>query len=184
MSFTNPPPATAPKGGDFVSFAAFPESGPTVLTILAVNFIKDHQDTDRETGETRTFDALEWYLGAKTDAGPRFLKTWPAKYSIHEKSFFSKLYKAVKGTLPLAGINPQELVGGGVTGNLENEDKVSKKGKAYTRTKLAGITPVMKQLKGSITPAADLLPELTKAMLPPAKDGKAAAPADKEDAPF
>lgn len=181
---SNIPNATAPKGGnDFISYDAFPESGPATLTILSVEFVPNFETTDRETGERLVFDALQFTYGAETSAGARFVKPWPIKYSIHEKAGYSKLYKAAKGTLPLPGSNPAELVGLGVQADLDNENKTSKKGTAYTRTKILSFSAVHPKLKGDIAPLASLLPKLANASKPKGDQAKAGAKGD-EDGPF
>jgi hypothetical protein len=184
------PPAAAPRGGDFVSFAPFTEDGPAILTIVAFNFIKGHTFT-KQDGSTEIADALEFYYGANTDEGPRFIKTWPSKYSIHEKANYAKLYKACTGALPVAGSNPADLLGKGVQAILENEDKVSKKGKAYTKTSVKSVSMVKDKLRGDITPLAKLLPaleaEFAKAQAAQNSDGKPAGgakPPLDEDVPF
>lgn len=194
MSYNqNAPAATAPKGGDFVSFKPFEEDGPTILTIVAFNFIKDHVQ-EKEDGSTEVIDALEFFYGAMTEAGPRFIKTWPAKYSIHEKSNYAKLYKAATGSLPVVGSNPSDILGKGVQTILENENKVGKKtGKAYTKTSVKSVSPVKASAKASVTPLAKLLPLLEQAIEEgkpqqddrpmPSKAAPGKAPA-KEEPPF
>lgn len=172
------PPAAA-ANTDFVSLEAFPEDGSTVLTVTAFNFTKDYVNT-KQDGTTEVFDALEFYLGAVTSAGPRFIKTWPARYSIHEKANYGKLYKAAKGTLPAAGSNPKDLLGLGVLADLVNEEKVSKKGKKYMLTGIKGLAAVHPKLKGDIVPLATLLPALEIALKPKDKNAPA-GPADAKD---
>lgn len=177
------PPAAA-ANTDFVSLEAFPEDGSTVLTIVAFNFTPGYVNT-KQDGTTEVFDALEFYLGANTSAGPRFIKTWPARYSIHEKANYGKLYKAAKGTLPVPGSTPKDLLGLGVLADLVNEEKVSKKGKKYMRTGIKGLAAVHPKLKGDIVPLATLLPALEAALKPKDKDAKGTPAAkDTEDAPF
>lgn len=152
------PAATAPKemsAADRLRFEAFPESGPYVLTVVAYNFIPGYENV-RQDGTTEVFDALEFIFGAKTDDGYRFLKTWPTRYSIHEKSNYTKLYKAATGKLPATGSRPDDLIGTAINGDVENKDKVSRKGTKYVSSRIKGMGPVHPKLRGDIVPLAEL----------------------------
>jgi hypothetical protein len=179
------PDSVAPKGdGDFITFEPFPESGPTILTILGVKEIKDYESFNKEKNQMDVYDALEFIAGTITDKGPRFLKMWPMKNSIHEKAKYYALYKAAMGTPPPAkGSNARQIVGKGISADLLNEDKVSKKGTPYVRTSLKGVSSVHPKLRGEIVPLADLLPALEKALQPKPRDGVAPAPAARQAAP-
>lgn len=184
------PPASAPKGGDYFNLPPYPEDGPVILTIVAYNFVKDHP-FKKEDGSTYIADAIEFFLGGHVDDEAHFVKGALGAYSIHEKSNYAKLYKAATGALPIAGCNPDDILGKGVQTILENEDKVSKKGKAYTKTSIRSVTAVKASLRGSVIPREKLLPELTELLDKDAESkpaaGSKAAPGKKtpdEDAPF
>lgn len=178
------PNAVAPKGGDFVSFKAFPAKGSYILTVCAVKFIPNYENTKMD-GTKEVFDALEFTVGASTEAGPRFIRMWPMKYSIHEKSNYSKFYKAVKGALPLAGSNPAELLGGGLQADVENEEKVSKTKKTpYTVSRIRGLSGVHPKLRGEVTPLGALEKALAEASKPKAEGAAASTKDDDEEGPF
>jgi hypothetical protein len=177
------PAAQEPKSADFVKLEPFPESGPAILTVTAYNYIPNYTKVN-DDGSTDTFNALEFYLGTVTAAGPRFIKTWPSRYSIHEKSSYSKIYRAATGHLPQAGSSPKDIIGKGVQTTIENLDKVSKKGTKYTASRAKDLGPVFPKLRDEIVPLEKLLPALT-AILEAPKDGKPATKADDDgSAPF
>jgi len=155
------PPAAAPKS-NFISLAPFPDEGPAILTVVAYNYIPEYHNT-KEDGTVEVFNAVEFYFGTKTPSGPRFIKTWPARYSINEKANYAKLYKYVTGHLPTAGSSPKDILGGGVQATIKNEEKVAKvSGKKYTASKARDLGPVFPKLKGEIVDRKELLPELEK----------------------
>ncbi len=178
------PPAAEPKSGSFLSLEAFPEEGPAILTIVATNYIKDYVKTN-DDGTTEVIPAVEFYLGTETSAGPRFIKTWPFRYSSNEKATYAKIYKYATGHLPAVGSAPKDIIGLGVQANIVNEDKVAKKsGKQYTVSKAKDLGPVFPKLKGEIVPVAKLRPALD-AILNAPKDGKATAKVDDDNSvPF
>jgi hypothetical protein len=163
------PPAPEPKT-NFVSLEPFPEEGQAILTLVAYNYIPEYHNV-KDDGTTEVFAAVEFYLGTTTPNGPRFVKTWPARYSINEKANYAKLYKYVSGHLPAAGSSPKDILGGGVTSTIVNQDKVSKKGKKYTASRAKDLGPVFPKLKGEIVDRKILLPALEKLL---AEDGKKA----------
>lgn len=174
------PPAAEPKSGNFLSLDAFPDEGPAILTIVATNYIKDYTKVN-DDGTTETFPAVEFYLGTNTPSGPRFIKTWPARYSINEKANYAKIYKFATGHLPAAGSSPKDIVGKGIQANIVNEDKVAKKsGKQYKVSKAKDLGPVFPKLRDEIVPVAKLRPALD-AILNAPKDGKAPAATDTKD---
>jgi hypothetical protein len=168
---TEAPPAQEIKASNFVSLEPFPEEGPAILTITAYNYIPNYQNV-RQDGSCEVINAVEFYLGTNTANGPRFIKTWPCRYSIHEKSTYSKIYKYVTGHLPTAGSSPKDILGGGVQADIENEERVGKKsGKKYTASRAKDLGPVFPKLKGEIVDRKILLPALEKLL---AEDGKKA----------
>jgi hypothetical protein len=188
MSHEEAPPAAAPKSSNFVSLAPFPEEGPAILTVVQYNYIKEHTNV-KDDGTTEVFPAVEFYLGTNTPAGPRFVKTWPARYSINERANYAKLYKSVTGHLPAAGSKPNDILGGGVQATIVNQAKVSKLGKNYTASKAKDLGPVFPKLKGEIVPLTTLLPALEKIIAEAGKDkgdkAKDAQPEGKDtDVPF
>jgi hypothetical protein len=180
-NLTEAPPARENKSTDFVKLEPFPESGPAILTITAYNYIPAYTKVN-DDGSSETFPALEFYLGTETPSGPRFIKTWPSRYSIHEKSSYSKLYRAATGHLPQAGSSPKDIVGKGVQTTIDNQEKVSKKGTKYTASRAKDLGPVFPKLLPEVVPLAKLLPALTAIL--EAKDKPAGAPASDESAPF
>lgn len=172
------PDSVAPKGGDFITFQPFPDAGPAILTVLGVKVLPDFENI-KQDGTREVFDALEFIVGTITSAGPRFIKLWPMKNSIHEKSNYSKLYKAATGALPAPkGSNPSQIVGKGIQATLENVDKVSKKGTAYTATRLdiKSAVSVFPKLRAEIVPADKLYAALEAALTPRQQDGNTQAP--------
>jgi len=169
------PPIQAPKSNNFVSLAPFPEEGPAILTIVKQNYIPEYHNV-KDDGTTEVFPAVEFYLGTKTANGPRFIKTWPARYSASEKANYAKLYKYVTGHLPLPGSSAKDIIGGGIQANIVNQEKVSKKGTKYTASRAKDFGPVFPKLKGEIVPLAELLPELEKILAEGGKKGGEAEP--------
>jgi hypothetical protein len=159
--FNKAPKAEAPKGGDdFIHFPSFPESDTVVGTLVAYNFIKDFKTKNKE-GQDLVYDAVELIYGAKTaDEQVYFLKTYPMKYSVSEKAKYAKYCKAATGEWPEAGTTPDDFVGKPVLLTVKVEEKVSKKGKKYTASRLEGVTAVPKALKGNAPDAKVLLPQL------------------------
>jgi len=178
------PPAAAPKS-DFIKLEPFPEAGPTTLTIVAYNYIAN-QEFERDDGSKYTAPALEFFFGATTAAGPRFVKMWPKSYSIRNNSFYYKLYKAALGKEPVPGTNPSDVIGKGIQGTVALEEKVSKKGTKYIACSVdpKSVTAVHPKLIGDITPLASLLPAFEAALKPKDKNAPAGPAASSEDAPF
>ena len=163
------PPAEAPKSAqEFFHLPAFPEAGPTVLTVISSNYIPDYvnQFDDENKG---AYPAVEFFLGAETSKGIGLVKTYPMRYSLHEKAGYTKFYKLASGKAPAAGSKPDDIYGKGISANIVNEDKVSKKGKAYTRSSVKDYAAVHPKLVGEITPLAKLKPALDAALAK--KDG-------------
>ena len=156
-------------------FDPMPKSETYIFTVVAYDFLPKFEQKDPTTGETKIFDALQFYFGTIVDGKAYFLKPWPSKYSIHEKAGYTKLYRAIKGSAPLPGSNPKELLGGGITIEVNNEAKVSKKGTPYTASRAKSYAAVHPKLKGEIVSLNALEPAF-----------KAALEASKktEDAPF
>lgn len=174
------PPAAAPKS-DFIKLEPFPEAGPATLTIVAYNYIAVHE-FENDKGEKYNGPALEFYLGAATPSGPRFLKTWPKSYSLRNNSFYYKLYKAAIGKEPAPGSKPEDILGKGVQGTIELKDKVSAKGTKYVACNVdpKSISAVHPKLLGDVTPLASLLPAFEAALKPKDKNAPA-GPADAKD---
>lgn len=177
------PPAEAPKSGkDFITIPAFPIEGQTILTVVSYNYIPDYVNPfdDENKG---AYPAVEFFLGANTENGVGFVKTYPFRYSLHEKAGYTKLYKAATGNAPAPGSKPDDMVGKGLNATVTNVAKTSKKGKAYTISKVSEFSTVHPKLKGEITPVAKLRPALDAIL---SKQGEATSsnPTDSEDAPF
>ena len=165
MSFQEAPAAAAPKSNqDFVHLDPLPEDGQQILTIVATNYIKEHTQFNKEKQIEETFPAIEFYLGGMFGGKPGFVKTWPVKYSIHEKATYSKYYRAALGKEPNAGSKPSDLIGAGLTVTVKNEDKVSKKGTPYKRSRVGEVASVHPKLKGEIVAVATLKPALEAAL--------------------
>lgn len=174
MNEAPPAPSTAQK--DFgPRFDPLPGPDTYIFTVVAFDFIKNYEQRDMTTGEVKIFDALQFFYGTKVGDKTYFLKPWPSKYSIHEKATYTKLYKAATGAAPLPGSNPKDMLGKGVTIEVENEDKVSKKGTKYTVSKAKNVGAVHAKLKGEIVALAELLPAFEAALT---------AKEDKNEAPF
>lgn len=172
---TEAPPAAAPKSSNFISLEPFPEEGPAILTIVKHNYIAEYHNV-KEDGTTEVYPAVEFYLGTKTANGPRFIKTWPARYSINERANYAKVYKYVTGHLPVAGSSPKDIEGGGIQANIINQEKVSKKGTKYTASKAKDLGPVFPKLKGEIVKREELLPALEKLLADGGKKDGATEP--------
>lgn len=178
VTLQSAPPAPESKK-DFFRLPPFPAEGPTVLTVLAYNFIKDYINQFDE--EPTPYPAVEFFLGAETEKGVGFVKTWPSRYSLHEKANYAKLYKLATGKAPVAGSKPDDMIGCGLTATVTNTAKTSKTGKQYTVSSAKDFGAVHPKLKGEIAPVKELLPKL-KAVLA-SNDDKAAEP-DSNDNPF
>ena len=165
------PPAVAPKQmNDMVFLPAFPAEGQQVLTIICHNYIASYTNPFAEPDKPAV-PAVEFYLGADTEAGVGLIKTYPITYSLHEKATYPKLYKMATGKEATAGSSPDDMNGHGLTGTITNEAKTSKKGKAYTRSKVGEFAAVHPKLKGEIAPLAKLKPLLEAALaVKPEKD--------------
>ena len=158
------PSAPALANRDFgPRFDHLPKSDAYICTVTAFEFIKNFEQRDPTTGETKIFDALQFYLGTLVDGKAFFIKPWPMKYSIHEKAGYTKFYKAATGNPPVAGSNPKELLGKGVTVDVTNAEKVSKKGTKYTASQAKGYSSVHAKLKSEIAPLPVLVAALDKA---------------------
>ena len=158
------PPASKPKeNAEFIRFEALPESGPTIMTITAFNFLPQFE-FERDDGSKYNADAIEVFFGTTIGGKAYFAKTWPKTYSIKDNAFYHKLYRAASGNAPAAGSKPSDIVGLGVTVDVEVKDKTSKKGKAYRAVNIKGVSPVHPKLKGEVVPVAVLRPELDKAL--------------------
>lgn len=152
------PPAEAPKSTqDFFHLPAFPEPGPAVLTIVAYNYIPEYINPFDEPPKP-AYPAIEFFMGTETAKGPGFVKALPMRYSLHEKAGYSKFYKFATGKAPVAGSKPDDLLGKGISANVTNTDKTSKKGKAYTKSSVKDYAAVHPKLASEITPLAKLKP--------------------------
>jgi len=171
------PPAPSSTLKDFgPRFDPLPQSDTYIFTVVAFDFLKNYEQRDLTTGEMKVFDALQFFYGTKIGGKTYFLKPWPTKYSIHEKANYTKIYKAAVGTPPPAGSNPKDMLGKGITIEVENEEKTSKKGTKYTVSKPKSITGVHAKLRGEIVPLAELETAFKAAL--EAKDN------DKDEAPY
>lgn len=156
---------SAPKPAkDYIKFEPFPTDGQQILTIVGFNRINDYINPFSDEPDPKPYAAVEYVYGAETDAGTRFVKANPIKISIHEKATFTRIYKAATGKAPVEGAKLGDLVGKGVSATITNEDKVSKKGTKYVRTKITDISPVHPKLVKEIVPLAMLKPALDAAL--------------------
>lgn len=173
---------SAPKPAkDYIKFEPFPSDGQQILTIVAFNRINEYINPFSDEPDPKPYPAVEYVYGTETDAGPRFVKANPIKISIHEKATFTKIYKAATGKTPVEGAKLGDLIGKGVSANVTNEDKVSKKGTKYVRTKIADIAAVHPKLAKEIVPLAKLKPALDAAL---AKSGEEAESTPEGNEPF
>lgn len=158
------PPATASKSGeDYFRPAPFPKSDTIVLTVVAFNFNpKAEFDRTDDAGKdyTEVAPGIDFYFGAMVEGKPYFVKSWTQKYSLHEKSNYTKWYDAAVGKPPATGTNVADMLGKFILGEIKVEDKKSKKGTAYTVSKLASVTKVPSILASTGTPLDQLRPAL------------------------
>lgn len=157
------PAAPAPKASSFVKFEPFEEDGPQILTLVATNYIKEHE-FENDKKEKYIGQALEFYFGTLINGQPRFIKTWPKAYSIKNTATYYRIYKAITGKEPQVGCKVSDIVGGGIQGTVTTSDKVGKKGTKYrvSTVDMKSLGPVMPKLKPEIVPLEKLLPALKK----------------------
>ncbi len=170
------PAATANKSEDYVRLEPFPKSDSHVLTICAFHYdpsveFKRKDDDGNETTEVRP--GIDFYFGAMVGGKAYFVKPWPVPYSLHEKANYAKWYEAACGKAPAPGSNVKDMLGKHVLGAVKIEHKTSRKGKAYTVTKLASVNPVPSMFEGKGTDIKDLLPALQDALNNQGKEEKA-----------
>lgn len=162
------PPAEAPKSGEFIKLDPFPKSDSYVLTVVAFNYIPEHdfERKDEKTGEEyiKKAPAIEFFFGALVDGKAFFVKSWPQMYSLSERANYYKWYEAATGKPPTAGTKPNDTVGKYVLGTLKVEDKKSQKGTAYRVTTIKAIAPVPSILASAGVPLAQLRPALDAAL--------------------
>lgn len=161
------PAAKAPKqNGDFVRLEGIPESaGDTlIMTAVAFNYIPEHTEFNKEKKEEQVFPAIEWFFGTQVNGKTYFVKTWPMRYSIHEKAKYTKYFKALTGKIPAPGSTFKDAIGGGVTATINSVQKQRKDGSSYLSTKIVDVAPVHPKLRGEIIPVATLRPLLDKAL--------------------
>ena len=146
---------------DYVRLPAFPRSDSYVLTVVGTNYIASHpfnrkDDEGRES--TVMAPAVELYFGGEVDGKPYFAKTWPQKYSWHEKSNLSKWYTAITGKSPdPVSARPKDLVGKPALVEIKVEKKKgAKSGKEYTATNVGTVAKVPSILAATATPLAKL----------------------------
>lgn len=167
------PPAAAPKG-DIVKLEPFPRSDSFVLTLCAYNFIPQYpfKRKNKDTGaeEIKPDDAVEFYFGGIVDGKVYLAKTWPQKYSIHEKSNYAAAYSAMTGKMPAAGSKPSDLVGKFALVEVSVEEKTSRTGKKYTATNIDSIGKVPSILAGTGVDIKQLRPALDAALAGGDKD--------------
>lgn len=162
------PPATASKSGeDFIRLEPFPKSGSHVLTVTAYNYnpaceFKRTDDKGAESIEVRP--GLEFYFGTVIGGKPYFVKPWPVPYSLHEKANYAKWYEAATGKVAAPGTKADDMIGKHVLGAVKVENKTSKKGTAYSVTKLMTVSPVPDILAATGTDIKVLLPALQAAL--------------------
>lgn len=166
------PAAAAPKANSFVKFEPFEEDGPQILTLVATNYIPQHE-FENDKKEKYIAPAIEFYFGTLVNGNPRFVKTWPKAYSIKNTATYYRIYKAIAGKEPQVGSKPADIIGGGIQGTVATVDKVGKLGTKYRASSvdLKSLGPVMPKLKSEIVPLNKLLPTLEKLL----------ANADKKD---
>lgn len=180
------PPAPVSNNQDFVRFEKWPGDDSYVATCVAHNYIPEHtfDRTDKTTG--RKFQevkpAIELFFGAVIEGKPYFIKTYAQQYSINEKSNYYAWYSALVGKAPDSKQRPSDMKGKHALLEIELEDKVSKAGKAYTKTKIVSIGKVPKALAATAVPLAQLEAAFTAALAKSSE--KADAKDDSANAPF
>jgi hypothetical protein len=158
------PPVPEPKENKVFRFDPLPESGVNIFTLLDCNFIRDYENRDYETKEVKIYDAIELFFGTVIDGKQYFLKPWPTKYSIHPKSTYFKIVKAMTQEEPQQGSTPADFFGQNLLITTENVNKKSKAGKSYVATKIVDYNTAPDQMKKLATPAADFEEEFRAAL--------------------
>lgn len=175
------PPAEAPKAQkEYFHLPEFPAPGKsTILTVVAYNYLPDYVNPFDQPPKP-AFAAVEFIFGADTPAGPGFVAALPMRYSLHEKASYPAFYEMATGKLPVAGSKPNDILGRGITADIENVAKIGQKSKKpYTKSIVKNFSAVHPKLTGEITPLAKLRPALD-ALLAKKKEDKD----DTGNAPF
>lgn len=187
-SLKSAPPATAPKEQkDFFHLPEFPAPGKsTILTVVAYNYLPEYVNPF-DNPPKPAFEAIEFIFGAQTENGIGFVAALPMRYSLHEKASYPGFYEMAIGKVAVPGSKPDDIIGQGITADVENIAKVSKKGKAYTKSVVKNFSAVHPKLRGEVTKLGILKPALD-AILADTGDkdkDKAPAPANRSsDVPF
>lgn len=168
------PPAAAPKEQkEFFRLPEFPAPGKsTILTVVAYNYLPEYVNPF-DVPPKPAFEAVEFIFGAKTEKGIGFVAALPMRYSLHEKATYPGFYEMATGNPAKPGSKPDDIIGHGVTAEVENVAKVSKKGKNYTKSVVKNFSAVHPKLKGEITPLKLLKPELDAILAKSHEDDKA-----------
>ena len=171
------PPAV--EQTDYTNSVFFKNLPASDIYVGVVMGIDDKGECEFEFAGVKTVArGAEAHFGIVVDDEPFFIKTWPKKWSAHEKSWFGKLYHATVGEFPhklMAG----DMVGKAVMIDVENRNKTSKKGTAYVASAIRGVSKVPSALRGTAPRHEDLLDAWNKAMEPVATEEE-----DGNDAPF
>jgi len=156
---TDAPPPAVSENKDFVRFAAFPASDSYVATVVATNYLPQHEfhGTDDEGKEyTKIAAAFELYFGAMIEGKPYFVKTWPQLYKVGEKTNFSKWVTAITGQDLSAQLKAapklNSLLGKAALIDVRVENKTSRKGTSYVATSIKSIGKVPSVLASTVVP--------------------------------
>jgi len=166
-----PPPAQAE---DIIKFDPFPKSDSYVLTVTAFNYIPEYE-FEREDEKTKEkyikkAPAIELFLGTMIDGKTYFAKTWPQQYSLSDRANYYKQYSAACGKAPDKSSNVKDTLGKFVLCEIAVENKTSKKGKAYTVSKVKTVGKVPSILAATGTDIKALRPALDAILAGEKKD--------------
>lgn len=168
------PPAEAPKQQkEFFRLPEFPAPGKsTILTVVAYNYLPEYVNPF-DVPPKPAYAAVEFIFGAKTENGIGFVAAMPMRYSLSEKANYQALYEMATGNIAKPGSKPDDMLGHGITADVENVNKVAKKtGKPYVKSIVKNFSAVHPKLKGEITPLKLLKPELDAVLAKSSEEGK------------
>jgi hypothetical protein len=171
---------------NFFRFEPVPKSDTYVATLVGTNYLAECQfnRTDDKTGakSVETAAGIEFFFGLEVDGKIYFSKSWPKKYSIHEKAAYSQWVKALTGKAPTAKDRPVNAVGGHALVEIEVADKVSSKGTKYQAVNIKSVKPVPSVLAGAKVPLDRLKGPFEAALK--ASEQKANSKGADSDGPF
>ena len=144
----------------FVRLEPFPATDTYAVTLVAAKFLPRYEDTYK--GVTKIVEAWELIFGAKLPSGKyAFIKPWPFKNSLDERSGFAKMFRAFAGHQPVPGAaKPAVIMGKTALLRIEAGQKTSPKGTVYLTNKAGDFSSLPSMMAALATPRAELLPQL------------------------